>query len=106
MTFQCKLFDLFEKRFATKRLTGLSFFFAQDFLDFAFGSDSGMIGTGEPEGTVTTHPFKSDDGVFDGEHRGVADMKRSGNVWRGQDNRKCRGIFWGDSGLNTSFRAS
>jgi len=46
------------------------------------GSDTGVVGTGLPQGLVAFHTMKADQGIHDGVLEGVAHMQAAGNIRR------------------------
>src|SRR3990167_6224078 len=63
--FLCKRFDPPQKFFTPEVVTCLFFFFVDDALDFALGSDSGVIGSWQPQGAKALHAMVAHNQVFD-----------------------------------------
>jgi hypothetical protein len=77
--------DLGDEDLALELRPPLAFFLHHTLLDHRLRRDPGVVGAGEPAGVVAGHPAPAGEDVLDRVVQGVAEVKRRGDVRRGDD---------------------
>ena len=79
--------DAVDEGFAAE-IASVDAFAGELLFDHTLGGDAGVVAAGQPESGMTEHAAPADEGVFDGQGDGVAEMEDAGHVGRGHDHRE------------------